>query len=192
LCLQWTVNVGVVVALTLVFPPTHHWLSGRLITVDPPAASDYIVVLGGSSERVMEAAQLYREGYAPKIIVTSLGEDTDRLARMVHQVGVPESAILRDNTSYRTWSHPVGVAALPGVSKELDRFLLVTSPYHTSRALACFRRQGYAHVIVCGPRWRPPGNLPIRYWDFAESFRDLPEEIHEVAAWAAYSLMGWL
>jgi uncharacterized SAM-binding protein YcdF (DUF218 family) len=190
--LQWTVNAAVVILVILLMPPVHYWLARQLVTVDQPAAADYIVILGGSAERVMEGAQLYREGYAPKIIVSSSGDDADRLARMLRGLGVPEGAILLDGKAYRTWSHPASIAALPGVSKELDRFLVVTSPYHTSRALACFRRQGYPHVTVLAPRWRPPGNPPARYWDFAESFRDLPEEMHEVAAWAAYSLMGWL
>jgi uncharacterized SAM-binding protein YcdF (DUF218 family) len=190
--LQWTVNAAVVILVILLMPPVHHWLARQLTTVDRPAAADYIVILGGSAERVMEAAQLYHEGYAPKIIVSSYGDDTDRLASLIRGLGVPEGAILRDDKSYRTWSHPSGVAALPGVSKDLDRFLVVTSPYHTSRALACFHRQGYPHVMVFAPRWRSPGTPPERYWDFAESFRDLPEEMHEVAAWAAYSLMGWL
>lgn len=183
----------VVVTVVLVFPPVHHWLTRQLVTVDRPAAADYIVVLGGLSERAVEAAQLYREGYAPKIIVTSSGEDTVRLAGLVRGLGVPEAAILLDDKACRTWSHPATIAALPGVSKELDRFLVVTSPYHTSRALACFRRQGYQHVIVWAPRWRTSCNSPIiPYWDIAGSFRDLPEELHEMAAWAAYSLMGWL
>src|SRR5689334_25139598 len=41
------------------------------IVDDPPAKADAVVVLGGGLEyRPAAAAKLYREGYAPKILIT--------------------------------------------------------------------------------------------------------------------------
>ncbi|TMA45337.1 MAG: hypothetical protein E6J83_07835, partial [Deltaproteobacteria bacterium] len=89
-------------------------LAGRLLVVaDPlPPSADAIVVLAGSiPTRVLEAADLYRTGLAPRVVVTrerlARGESVLRV-RGVHipesdeltiaaleQLGVPAHAIVR-------------------------------------------------------------------------------------------------
>ena len=151
------VNLAVAGGLILVFTPAGDWLGNALISVDPLAKADYIVVLGGNRERGVEAANLYREGWAPKVIVTSTRDSVGGLAGIVKAYGVPADDILIDGEATRTANHPEAVARLPGVDKKTDRFIVLTSPYHTSRSRACFQRDGYEHVCMQSLGWSAGG-----------------------------------
>ena len=147
-------------AAALVFTPAGNWLGDRLIRVDPVEQADYIVVLGGDVERSVEAARLYREGWASKVIVSSLGQDVEHYGRVLAMFGVPESAILYDRQSDRTAAHPASIAGLAGIDREKTRLIVVTSLYHTSRARACFVQAGYRHIAMRAPAWRITSSPP--------------------------------
>jgi len=188
---QWAVNLGAAALVVLVFTPLGSWLGWDLVIQDPPAKADYIVVLGGDDERAVEAARLYRDGWAPKVIVSTLAETVDHLAGVAVRYGVAEQAVLRDGKTVRTATHPRTIAALPGVRPERDRFLLVTSPYHTSRAKACFLRAGYRHVTVRAPEWKMQRTIPANQgWKVRT--RTLERKLYEYLGWAYYSLRGWV
>ena len=128
-----------------------------LYEVDPLEKADVIFVLDGSyMERPVEAAHLYVEGWAPRIVLSRRLPDNaetilarqglriqtvmDAQKQAMMLMGVPEQAIeimsaTRDNTA--------------GESAELRRFLhargwsriiIVTSKFHTARAGFAFRR----------------------------------------------------
>lgn len=78
-----------------------------------PEPSDLIVGFGCYNEEIaLRAAQLYHQGYAPKLLFTGgLGRNTkqmwteteaDRFARIAVSAGVPEEAILIENQSSNT------------------------------------------------------------------------------------------
>jgi len=188
--LQWTVNLSVVAALVLVFTPAGDWLGDALISVDPLARADYIVVLGGNNERGVEAARLYRRRWAPKVIVTSTRHSAERLADVVKTYGVPAADVLVDDKTIRTATHPETVAQLPGVNPESDRFIVLTSPYHTSRSRACFKHYGYKHICMRSPGWRAGGEYGGRGWTRRSS--SLAEKVYELFGWAMYRIIGWV
>lgn len=79
----------------------------------PPEAADVIVGFGSFDDSVAKrAAQLYLQGYAPRILFTGgLGRCTDglfpepeavRFAKVAMALGVPEEAILREDRSANT------------------------------------------------------------------------------------------
>ena len=189
---QWTLNTAFVLWLILVFTPAGNFLGNRLTHIDPLAKADYIVLLGGETARAVEAANLHRRGWAPKVIITSWSDDTDRLAEIARHYGLPAEAILYDRRAWRTASHPRTVAELPGVDTENHRFIILTSPYHTARARACFVKAGYKHVIARGLPWRRGGQFapPARRWP--ERMRCLPGQLREVIGWAIYAALGWV
>ena len=187
---QWMVNLTVAGCIVLVFTPAGDWLGDALISVDPLEKADYIVVLGGNDERCVEAANLYREGWAPKVIISSTKRSVDGLADIVKAYGVPVDDILIDDETTRTATHPGTVARLPGVDKKTDRFIILTSPYHTSRSRACFQRDGYEHICMRSPDWRVGGRHGNCGWDQRAS--SLCEELYEVLGWAMYRVLGWL
>lgn len=112
---------------------------GPFLTVDSgPATGDVIVVLGGGSpERPERAAELFKERAAPRIIVSGYG-DAENNRRLLVAAGVPAKAIELENRSKTTRENAQFTIRLLREEK-LKRVILVTSWYHTRRALACFR-----------------------------------------------------
>ena len=102
---------------------------------------DVIVVLGGGShERPERAAELFRERVAPRIIVSGLG-DCKINRRLLIGDGVPSGVIEMENQSRTTKENAQFVIQQLRKSNSLPakRVIIVTSWYHSRRALACFR-----------------------------------------------------
>jgi uncharacterized SAM-binding protein YcdF (DUF218 family) len=185
---MWGLLAAVVV---LVFTPLGDWFGADLVRIDPLAKADYIVVLGGDNARAVEAAKLYREGWAPKVIVSSDGPAADELAAIVIAYGVPSADVLIDRSATRTADHPAGVAGLAGVDPAGQQFILVTTPYHSTRAIACFEHFGYRHVLARAPDWDYHGQFgPVRS-DWHRRWIDLPAKLREIVGLWYYRLRGW-
>jgi uncharacterized SAM-binding protein YcdF (DUF218 family) len=141
-----------------------------LVVRDPlPPAADAIVIMAGSvRDRAIEAATLYREGHAPRVIVTrealpsgdarlrALGielPDTDALTRSALMgLGVPPRAIttLRRRT-YSTASEAETIARW-ACAHGMRHIIVVTSPTHTRRTrLVLGRALGPAVRLVVRP-----------------------------------------
>ena len=106
--------------------------------------ADVIVVLGGGShERPESAAELFKEQAAPRIIISGLG-DYEINRRLLLAAGVPANAIELETRSRTTRENAQFTVTLLREQKA-KRVILVTSWYHSRRALACF--QHYAPEI---------------------------------------------
>jgi uncharacterized SAM-binding protein YcdF (DUF218 family) len=191
-CAQWIVNVAVLVVALMALTPAGDLPERWLIATDPLAKADCIVVLGGGGERAVEAARLYREGWAPRVIFSSVGADADWLARIARSCGLPEQAVVVDPRATRTADHPRTIAALGEFDRRTHRFIIVTSAFHSSRAKACFEKAGYRHIRVRTPRWTTRGAFDRGYRDWATRMCNLPLELREAAAWLYYRLRGWV
>jgi uncharacterized SAM-binding protein YcdF (DUF218 family) len=123
------------------------------IVNDPPSPCGAIVVLGGGIQtRPFEAARLYREGYAPRVLVASperkptdeLGitaGDTETTTQILLEQGVPEQSIIpfgnevsstfEEALALRDWVEKTGAKKL----------IIVSDPFHTRRARWLFRKQ---------------------------------------------------
>ena len=189
---RWALYVFLLAACVLIFTTAGDGVGDWLVHVDPLDSAEYIVVLGGGADRAVEAAHLYREGWAPKVIVSSGGGGADHLARVARAYGVPAGAILLDRGASRTADHPESVAALAGVDRKSHRFIVITSPMHTSRARACFLRAGYARLCMRCPGWRRGGPLADPHNSWARRAHDLVGIPYECLAWTYYKLRGWL
>lgn len=126
----------------------------RLLTVgDAPRPADAIVLLAGSmKERAPTAAMLYRQGYAPRVLVSDDGifsAWSTEYNRNLYQVewaeeelvklGVPRSAIVRlpclgSGTIYESMATKREMG-----SSGIRSIIVVTSDYHTRRAGWTFR-----------------------------------------------------
>jgi len=109
------------------------------LTVDSgPVKGDVIVVLGGGSrERPERTAELFKEHVAPRIIVSGYG-DCEINRHLLVAAGVPAKVIEVENQSKTTRENARFTIKLLREQK-LKRVILVTSWYHSRRALACFR-----------------------------------------------------
>jgi uncharacterized SAM-binding protein YcdF (DUF218 family) len=116
-------------------------LGARLVlTVSaPPSPADVILVLGGETpRRSAKAADLFKAGLAPRIVVSG-GGDATIIRRYLIQEGVPADRITIEDRSTTTWENALFVAPLLR-SHNARRVLLVTSWFHTRRATGTFRR----------------------------------------------------
>jgi uncharacterized SAM-binding protein YcdF (DUF218 family) len=125
-------------------------LSGfaNLFRIDNPAPSDAIVLLlGGGDHRPIRAAQLYRDGIAPTILLGTAESDSRGLVKetrltveILLKLGVPRNAIEvlpGIVTSTKEEATAVGVYAK---SHPMRRITVVTTSFHTSRARWIFRK----------------------------------------------------
>jgi len=129
-----------------------------------PQKADAIVVLGGGSfERPLRAAELFHQNAAPKIILTGAG-DNDGNRRLLIRKGVPSAAIQQELDSANTREN--AMFTIPLLRKEgAHHVILVTSWYHSRRALHCFRHYApdiefYSHPAYYAYRrseWTPQG-----------------------------------
>lgn len=112
----------------------------RLLVVSVPMShADAIVVLGGEPlARPLEAARLYKEGVATRVFVTGAG-DAGECKRVLMGAGVPAKAITLENKSTTTYSNATLLKPFLEEAK-VRSALIVTSPFHTRRALATFRK----------------------------------------------------
>ncbi|WP_296227125.1 YdcF family protein [Ralstonia sp. UBA689] len=104
-----------------------------------PAHADVIVVLGGESgQRVIGAAELYHAGVAPRVFVSGEG-DCLLIERRLVMAGVPAERIGHECESGSTMQNAqMTRETLAG--QHVRSAVLVTSWYHTGRALKVFRK----------------------------------------------------
>ncbi len=130
-------------------------LGGYLVREDLPQKADAAVVLAGDGwgNRILTAAQLARDGYVPKVLVS--GPDgayglyeSDLAIPFAVKHGYPESyfvAVEHEARSTRTEA----VALLAEIRREgIRRLLVVTSNFHTRRAGRIFREAAPDLTIV--------------------------------------------
>jgi hypothetical protein len=122
--------------------------SGRLLVVNQPRKSDVMVVLAGETERrPARGLELLDQGYAPRLILDVPAEakiydrNQAEIARayvnaLPHASSITVCPIYGQST--KDEAHDVA-RCLPGVSGR--RVLLVTSDFHTRRALSIFSRE---------------------------------------------------
>jgi len=111
----------------------------KVLCVDSgPAQADVMVVLGGgAAERPERAAELFTNLAAPRIIVSGWGDCTINRHLLIED-GVPAKAIGLETQS-RTTRENAELTVKMLREQKVERVILVTSWYHSRRALACFR-----------------------------------------------------
>ena len=119
-----------------------------LFRVDDSAPSDAIVeLLGGSDHRAAHAAEMYRQGIAPIVLIGTsttdpaapLNETHLAIAEMV-RLGVPRRAIIVLPGLVTSTRHEAERVAEYARSHSLGRITVVTTAFHTARARWIFRK----------------------------------------------------
>ncbi len=151
--------------------------------------SDYILVLGGEPYRMLEAAELWKEGYAPTLVVSNHDEAAEEMRQMAIHWGVPPERVVVDRLSWTTADHPRRIQQATALDPATARCIVVTNFMHMARSQAVFEKAGYRRLIFREPRWtrvkKPPQAVKSR-------LRVLPEVIYECAAWVEYWARGWV
>ncbi len=151
--------------------------------------ADAIVVLGGESQgRPVEGARLYKQGFAPRVFVVGTGDNERNRLALVRD-GVPENRITCETASESTLENAMFVRPLLEKAG-VHRAILVTSSYHTRRALAVFQqRVPSIHFGMVPSR--------IGWWDTPKGRRQenawaVIEFIKIPAYWILYGVHPWI
>jgi uncharacterized SAM-binding protein YcdF (DUF218 family) len=176
--------------------PFAAWLAARLLITEAPLAkADAIVVLGGSAnykERAREAARLLREGRAPLILLTNDNQRGpwssteqrnlyfyERSLEEIHNAGAPDQSVdVLMNAVSSTYEEAELVKGY-AVDNGLKSVLVVTSAYHSRRALWTFSRVFRDTGIQVGLTPVSPGAdspPPATWWLTARGWRLVPTE----------------
>jgi uncharacterized SAM-binding protein YcdF (DUF218 family) len=145
-----------------------------------PAQADYIVVLGGESgQRVIGAAELYHAGVAPRVFVSGEG-DCLLIVRRLVMTGVPADRIDHECESGSTMEN-AQMTRQALAERHVHSAVLVTSWYHTGRALKVFRQVW--PEVTWGARGVFPGDTLTKSFPIYEAGTILAEYIKR--AWYA-------
>lgn len=139
--IRWGIALGLVgLTWTLAHRPLLVGFAFLFRVDDPPTASDAVVVLiGGSDCRPLKAAELYRRGLAPVVLLADLKE-TERNRQVLICSGVPAEAIrILPGVGCSTRAEALRVRDYVG-SHPVRRITVVTSAFHTARARWIFQR----------------------------------------------------
>jgi uncharacterized SAM-binding protein YcdF (DUF218 family) len=107
-----------------------------------PAKADIIIVLGGggSHERPIRAAEFFNKGAAPRILLSGAGDDTINRHILMAR-GVPAMAIELEDQSKTTRENAEYSIKIMR-AENVHSAIIVTSWYHSRRALATFEHYG--------------------------------------------------
>ncbi|MEM1394129.1 MAG: YdcF family protein [Cyanobacteria bacterium P01_D01_bin.116] len=164
----------IALALFVLLISSNAWIARFLVSslewqnipsVELPTAQA-IVVLGGATraayeprttvdlseagDRVIYAAQLYRDKKAP-IILASGGRidwsgggtpESEDIATLLKFMGVESKDIIQDPDSLNTYQNAVNTKKILS-KRDINQILLVTSAMHMPRSLAIFKHQGF-------------------------------------------------
>jgi uncharacterized SAM-binding protein YcdF (DUF218 family) len=189
-----------IILVVIIFLGVGRWL----VVEDPLVKAKAIVVLSGSLPvRALEAARLYREGYAPQIWLTRSSEPVGTLEKMgipfsgedfyntrvlIHE-GVPSEAIhVLEPTIVNTADEIRATAAALGEDKN-SSIIFVTTKAHTRRTRLLWKKlaSGRGQAVVRAASGDP---FDPRYW--WRSTSDALDVVREVLglfnAWAGLPL----
>lgn len=163
-----------------------------LVAADPLVRSDVIFVLEGKTpHRELEAAALFREGWALRVVLTLARTDLDpeirRLSgvlteqeqafRVLRHAGVPDDAIVRLDRVVENTAQELQVDFDYARAHGFRRVIMVSSPYHLRRVRIIWHSRFERELpgVFRGTRYEAVD--PARWWT---SRRSLETIVHEV------------
>jgi uncharacterized SAM-binding protein YcdF (DUF218 family) len=169
---------------------------------DPLTKSDAIFVLAGTlAERPLEAADLFREGYAPRIVVTRgpIEQGTVKLAQLgitittqfdlnqevLLKVGVPKDALVAPGTIHDNTADEARTLRGLIETHRWRRVIIVTSKYHLRRAGVAVKRalRGTdVEIVLRGSRYDE--STPGEWWKRRTDIRWIASEVPKLLAYS--------
>lgn len=190
------------------------------LTQSPKAEA--IVVLGGctlsahsprpwvevseAGDRVLYAAKLYRDGQAPKVILSGgridwkgggAAEALD-MSELIQSMGVPEADIILEPESLTTYENARNVNQILKQQDLKGALLLVTSARHMPRSMAIFKKLDLP--VIAAPtdfqmtdvnEYAGFGGFMLRLLPNVDSLEDTTNALKEFIGLTIYRLRGW-
>jgi hypothetical protein len=163
--------------------------AGALLLVDAPLPSDVILVLAGETDRRPERAlQLLAQGYGRRIVLdvptnAKIYEFTQIQLAQKYIQDLPREASVSvcpiDGLSTKDESKDAGKCLAREGGK---RVLIVTSDFHTRRALSVFRREipGYEYSVAAA---RDGAKFGVKWWTHRQWAKTLVDEWLRLIWW---------
>lgn len=195
-----------VLCLVLFYTPLF-WLIGEPLKVSqPPQKADCIVVFAGGvgesgkagqgyEERVYQAVELYKKGYADKLIFSTgyvyFLKETQVMKSVAVSLGVSGEAIILEDKAASAYENVMFSKRILD-KRNMNSILLVSSPYNMRRILLVFNKSAKGIKVICSP---VPNSMffthPHKWW-----VKISPEQIrgilHEYLGILFYWWKGWL
>jgi uncharacterized SAM-binding protein YcdF (DUF218 family) len=193
----------------------------RPVATYPKVAA--IVILGGATrapiaprvwpevveagDRVLYAARLYKEGYAPKLILTggritwkdSTGNsEAEDIKTLLKFMGIPSTAMVLERTSLNTHENAVNVKVILAQEKLNGPILLVTSAIHMPRSMAIFKKERIEAIAAPTDYLFDESTEPLELAELvlkllpdAEAMFQSTMALKEYVGMMVYRLKGW-
>jgi len=187
----------------LLFHSPALWLAGKpLQIVGQPVQADVIAVLAGGigesgepsenyQEKVKHGVELYRQGYASKMIFSSGVYHTFNEARVMKalavSLGVPETAIILDEIGGGNYASLLHVKTIM-LAEGWTRMLLVTSRYNTGRSRLVVQKNMAGFIVTF-----TPAPQSVFFGDQRQiELRHIKAILHEYASILYYWIMAYI
>lgn len=178
----------------------------------PPERIAGILVLGGSvslqpvagalrpqanqaADRLFTAAELARQAPGAKVVAiggpidpSTNKTEADYVGKALQRLGVAPARILLERESADTYENARNAAVLLHPRKE-QTWLLVTSAFHTPRAVGAFRKAGF-EVIAAPADWRRHAGWREYSWSATANLRDFDTATREALGLLVYYQQG--
>lgn len=144
--LNFVILAAAVVLIALSHSVWMGWMGAFLVDGEKPVRADIVVVLAGDpyGHRILKAAELVKDGYAPSVVVSGPPgfydlHESDLAIPFAVRRGYPAAWFIPfPHNALSTQDE--AVALLPEIEKfRARRVIVVTSDYHTRRALRIVR-----------------------------------------------------
>lgn len=167
-CWRWIAGIGIAFALLTAVAISQ---AGRYLEApaSAPSKADVLVALGGESgDRALTAAKLFRDGFAPLMLVTGLDASPPGVrpaylhwrAQVLAEQGVPLERIIYDADSTNSWEEAVNTRRTMEANG-WRRVLVVSDAYHMRRLSWVWERVFWDSklsysLVASSPRWWDP------------------------------------
>ena len=140
LLLAFAVTLVLIGALVAWWVNTHTPAISRYLEVSqPPEKADVILVPSGDdAPRLAKAAELYADGYAPKILLAGFGKSDPGIESFQKKHKIPSTALIMEPDATNTYTNATRSAPLLREAGART-VILVTSWWHSRRTLKTFR-----------------------------------------------------
>jgi uncharacterized SAM-binding protein YcdF (DUF218 family) len=165
--------------------------AGRALVVNAPKPADVILVLAGETDhRPARAIQLLEQGYAQRIVLdvpadAKIFDSTEIQLAEKYVARLPQAAAVQIcpivGLSTRDESHDAEQCL---AHEEGNRILIVTSDYHTRRALSIFRHEVHGKSFSIAAAYDDT-QFGTRWWTHRQWAKTFYEEWLRLAWWNA-------
>jgi uncharacterized SAM-binding protein YcdF (DUF218 family) len=161
-----------------------------------------------AGDRILYAGRLFKEGYAPKLILTggridwkegTNASEAEDIETLLEFMGIPPSAMRLERTSLNTHENAVNVKAILAQEKLEGPILLVTSAFHMPRSMAIFKKEGMEAIAaptdyLFGESTQITGlsSFILKLMPDAEAMHQTTIALKEYVGMAVYWLKGWI